>query len=351
MNALKLTAIGAEIALLGSTATIAWGLVGGSSAPVIVVPMIGALLAVEALRLPLVMRAPKLGAGGAVMALTLAAALAGLTGETTALGVENLLNARAIGVTVAETKFSEAKTSFDAAKAEAGRRGDEIAQAQAAVAAAQKHSEEVGRESVALQNNPSVSAYRNRKGWTAPGGAAANTVAAANARAQAEHAKHVAAAETDLAQARTALAAVKPVDIKTAEADLVAAKKDVEQARAASPMHRLAASFFRVGTADLTAEGYESVRRVAILSLAAVVSAGTLVAGLISALPERGTRSPSKLSRALRAMIAARRKTIRRLQETVRTEYRDRTIFRYVPTDPVSGRVLDPDLPRTRNTQ
>jgi hypothetical protein len=344
MNALKAVSISAEVALLGSTATIAWGLVGGSSASMIVVPMIGALLAVEALRLPLVMRAPKLGPAGAVMALTLAAALAGLTGETTALGVENLLNARAIGVTVAETRLAEAQTSFDAAKAEAGRRTEEIARLTGDVAAAQQHSEEVGRESVTLQNNPSVSAYRNRKGWTAPGGAAANTVAAANARAQGEHAKHVAAAETGLAAARAALAAVKPVDIKTAEADLVAAKKDVEHARAASPMHRLAASIFRVGTADLTAEGYESVRRVAILSLAAIVSAGTLIAGLISSLPDRGSTRPSKLAMALRRMIAARRKTIRRLRETVRVEYRDRLV--YLPTDPVTGRVLDPDARR-----
>ncbi len=194
---------------------------------------------------------------------------------------------------------------------------------------------------MALQVNPAVSAYRSRKGWAAPGSSAANSVAAANARAQADHAKRLAAAEADLAAARAALAAAKPVDLKAAETDLVAAKKDVERARAASPMHRLGASIFRVAPAALTAEGYELVRRVAIISLATIVSAGTLIAGLISSLPDRSAK-PSKLSLALRRMIAARRKTLRRLKETVRVEVRDRMKLVYVPVD-AADKVLDPD--------
>ena len=52
---------------------------------------------------------------------------------------------------------------------------------------------------------------------------------------------------------------------------------------------------------------------------------------------------PSKLARALRAMAAARRKTLRRIRETIRTEYRDRTTFIHVPVDHATGRVIDPD--------
>ena len=37
------------------------------------------------------------------------------------------------------------------------------------------------------------------------------------------------------------------------------------------------------------------------------------------------SEAPGKLARAIRAMVAARRKTIRRLKETVRVEFRDRT--------------------------
>ena len=290
------------------------------------------------------MRAPKLGFGGAVVALTLAAAMGLLTGETTALGVENLLNERAIGVTTAETRFAEAQTALDAARGEAGRRAEEIVRGEAAVVAAQRHAEEIGRESVTLQNNPAVAAYRTRKGWTTPGGLAANAAASANARAQAEHAKRLAAAEVDLAAARTALAAMQPIDIKAVEAELVAARQGVERARAADPMHRLAAAISRVGTADLSPAAYELVRRVAILSIAAIVSFGTLVAGLISSLPDRGSRSGGKLARAIRAYLARRRKRLV-IRRDVRgpTEYRDRVRMVYVPTDPQTGRVLDPD--------
>ena len=148
-------------------------------------------------------------------------------------------------MTTAETRLAEAQTALDAAKAEGSRRTDQIAEAQAAVAAAQAHAEEVGRESVTLQNNPAVAAYRTRKGWTAPGGSAANTVAAANARAQSDHARRLTAAEADLAAARAAFAVMKPVDVKAIETELVAARQGVERARAADPMHRLAAAIYR----------------------------------------------------------------------------------------------------------
>ena len=75
MNALKIAAVGAETAVLGATATVAWGLVGGSGNPLIWAPMVVALTAVELTRLPLVMRAPKLSLSGACCALALAGAV------------------------------------------------------------------------------------------------------------------------------------------------------------------------------------------------------------------------------------------------------------------------------------
>ena len=40
MNALKLTAIGAEIAILGATATVAWGFVANSGDPFVWAPIV-----------------------------------------------------------------------------------------------------------------------------------------------------------------------------------------------------------------------------------------------------------------------------------------------------------------------
>jgi hypothetical protein len=318
-------------------------LVAGSGNLLVTAPIVLAATAVEAVRMPLVLRIPRLGLLSATAALALALALSTLTGETLVLGVESVLTARSAAVTVAETKLAEAQTGLDAAKADAARREQERDRLTAAVSEAQKHSEEIGRESVALQNNAAVSAYRTRKGWAAPGAGAANEAAGANAKAQAEHAKRAAAAEADLTAARAALTAVHSIDLKTEEAEAVAAKKAVERERAANPMSRLAASIYGVDTANLRAEDYQVFRRFVTLSLAALMAGGTLAAGLISAVPDRGTRSPSKLARAIRAMVAARRKTLRRIRETVRTEVKEHVRLVYVPCDPQTGKVLDPD--------
>ena len=186
-----------------------------------------------------------------------------------------------------------------------------------------------------------VPAYRRGRGWAAPGSSAANAVAAANAKAQAEHAARLSAAEAATYAARAEFAAVQPVDLMRPEAAVVAAKQAQERERAANPMTRLAASLFRTDTANLKAEDYQWLRRTVAVSVGAILAFGTLAAGLISALPDRASR-PGKLTLALRRMIAARRKTLRRINDQTRVEYRDRPRFIYVPVDEV-GRVINPD--------
>ena len=58
-------------------------------------------------------------------------------------------------------------------------------------------------------------------------------------------------------------------------------------------------------------------------------------------MPERG-QSNGKLARAIRARLAAKRKTLRRISGIVRTEFKDRTKVVYVPVDVATGKVLDP---------
>jgi hypothetical protein len=156
MNALRTTAVGAavvgELAVLGTTATIAWGLVAGSGNPLVWAPMIIALTAVElTARLPLVMRVPRLSFAGACCALGLAGAVSLLTAETLILGTESLLTARAANVTASETALAQVTTALDAAKAEAGRRDAERTRLAEAVDEARRHSEEIGHEPVGLQ--------------------------------------------------------------------------------------------------------------------------------------------------------------------------------------------------------
>ena len=291
-NALKVAAIGAEIAVLGATATVAYGLVAGSGNLLVAVPVVVAATALELTRLPLVMRAGsgKLGFFGAAGAFLLASCITLVTAETLVLGVDGLLAARSVSTAAAETHLAQVRTAYDAAKADAARRDQERDRLTAAVAEAQKHAETIEHAAVSLQTNPAVSAYRTRKGgWVAPGSGAANTVAAANARAQADHTRQVEAAEADLTTARAALTAVAPVNIKAEEADLVTAQQTVERERAANPLSRLAASLYQTDVAHLRPEDYATVLKVITLSLAFLMATGTLVAGLISSLPDRGS--------------------------------------------------------------
>jgi hypothetical protein len=93
-DALKVAVSAAEIAILGATATTAWSLVASSGNLLVIAPIVVAATAVEAVRLPLVMRIPRLGFLSAVGSLALALALSTLTGETLVLGVNSVLTAR-----------------------------------------------------------------------------------------------------------------------------------------------------------------------------------------------------------------------------------------------------------------
>jgi hypothetical protein len=134
VNYLKLAAIGAETTIVGSTAAISFGLV--HSVDLLTTAPIAVTVALEACRMPLVLRLPKLRLFGSVAAVALAGAISVMTGEILALGFENVLNQRALPVTVAETALAEAQTSLDAAKAGAERRGAEISRLAGEVAEA-----------------------------------------------------------------------------------------------------------------------------------------------------------------------------------------------------------------------
>ena len=66
----------------------------------------------------------------------------------------------------------------------------------------------------------------------------------------------------------------------------------------------------------------------------------TTLAAVISSMPERG--KGGKLSRMIRARLAAKRKTLRRINERVVTEVKQQTKLVYVPVDVATGKILDP---------
>ena len=117
------------------------------------------------------------------------------------------------------------------------------------------------------------------------------------------------------------------------------AKRRVAEARAANPMFRVAAAWMKTPVEEMTSEEFATVKRAAVIALSVATATTTALAAIIASLPERDPK-PSKVARAIRALIAARRKTLRRLEATTVTEIRDRVVYRYVPCDPVSGKAI-----------
>jgi hypothetical protein len=73
----------------------------------------------------------------------------------------------------------------------------------------------------------------------------------------------------------------------------------------------------------------------------ALIGGGSLFLSAALLLIARG-EAPSKLARVLRAYLARRRKRLVTYRD-VPGPVRDRVVVRWMPTDPATGRVLDPD--------
>jgi hypothetical protein len=101
-----------------------------------------------------------------------------------------------------------------------------------------------------------------------------------------------------------------------------------------SPMHRLSATWFGVTVDQLTQAQFEAVRRVAIGGLAGSLAVLSMLVSLVAHAPAK-SNEPSKLSRAIRAYIARRRKPVVRV---VQVPSGVKTVVRYVPV---------PDKPET----
>jgi hypothetical protein len=130
--------------------------------------------------------------------------------------------------------------------------------------------------------------------------------------------------------------------MRTSDASIAEAKRKVTDARAMNPMFRVAAAWQRTPVETLTGEQFEQVKHWAVIALSVATALATALAAIISSLPERAA-APSKLAKALRAWLGARRKTLRRIDDQTRVEYRDRIVVRWVPIDADSGLPVNPE--------
>jgi hypothetical protein len=297
-----------------------------AAAPILVIGL------AESLRVPTAGYAVSLGWTGRIFAAVALAAIALASAEGLAIVFESFIDNRLVNVLQAQHRVEVARQAADAEGATIADLTGQVTELVAQVAALAKS---------IPQPPPSSNktcTWRGQRVTCSADSVAATTYAASM--------KAYDARLADLTGRRSGLQA--RVDAARAKRSSAAALADAERALddqlQLSVMHRLAASIYGVRASEVTEGQFNALKRFVVLGLACTISLLSAVVSVIAHMQPKSDK-PSKLARAVRAMVAARRKTIRRLQEKVRVEYRDRTRFIHVPVDPVSGRVLDPDVP------
>ena len=341
MNALKLAAIAAEVVVVSTLAVSSFRIAfSGHEADWLAGAPLLTVVALESMRLPLAFRLPRMRLLGMACGVAMLAGLSVITGEAASLAFENLIFQRTRAVAEAERDLARVEIDQGALKQAADRRAAEIARLEADVETARKHRAGIDQP-LALQAAPAGKTCTGRHGstWNCSAGVQ-GAVVAANAAAQKAHADELRAASEAVRAAEERLGGVAPApDMGPSDASLAEARRKVADARALNPMFRVAAAWQRTPVESLTLEQFESVKHYAVIALATATALATALAAVISSLPERSDKQ-GKLARAIRAMIARRRRSIYRdVPGPIR--FRDRVI--HIPVDRATGLVLDPD--------
>ena len=296
----------------------------------------------EALRIPLSGLATRLRWSGKLLAMIALLAIAVGSAEGLAVAFEAFLNNRVTAIMHAAHEVERAKQVVAAAKDDSERQKTNVTDL-----TAQVH-ELDGQIATLAHEMPTPPAGSNRTCTGKKGARVTCAVDAAAANTYAEAMKRYNERLAGLTSQRGTFqakvdAARKQETAPSPEAAraLTDAQETFEEAAAQSPVWRLTAAVFREDVSEVTPRQFSIVKGFVTATLAVTFATLSMVASVVVHSPLRSDRS-NKLSRMLRAMMAARRKTLRRVSEAVRTEYRDRTTFVYVPTD-AEGRVLNPD--------
>ena len=353
MKPLKIIAISAEAVVITMLAISSYNVAFGgrdginwmAGAPII------AVVALECLRIPTALNLVKAGVFTMLMSFALIAGLSVITMEAASIGFENLIFERTRPVVEAERDLEKVMIGQRTIDKNAADRADEIKRLTADLDAARTQWKVVGDQKPVLQPLPLnetcstdvfMGKHRQRASWNCNSQVQKDT-ANANKKAQEAHDAELRTATGQVTEAEKRLAAAeanKPDTHVVVEAREEAQRK-VADARAMNPMFRVAAAWQKIPVQQLSSEEFEQVKHWAVIALSVAVAFSTSMVAVISSMPERG-QGNGKLARAIRARLAAKRKTLRRISGIVRTEFKDRTKVVYVPVDVATGKVLDP---------
>jgi hypothetical protein len=353
MKMLKVWAIGAEIVVVSSLAVASYNIAfaGKDGLNWMCAAPLATILALETLRIPTALNLITAGPITIAMSLALILGLSLITMEGASVSFETLIFERTRPVIEAERDLEKIMIGQKTIDAIASDRADKIARLTADLQEARKHREDIGNQRPELTKvGGSQTCYRTAgKGKHAQRVAydctppAQLETAKGNRSAQDAYGAELASATDQVVTAEKRLAEVENAKVDTHITDEVRdeAKRKVAEQRAMNPMYRVAASWMKVPVQELTSEQFETVKHWAVLILSAAAAFVTSMIAIISSMPERG-QSNSKLVRAIRARLAAKRKTLRRFKERVITEVKKEVKLVYVPVDATTGKVLDP---------
>jgi hypothetical protein len=308
----------AEAIIIPTCAWTAFRLAGGDIG--ITAPLL-AVSALEACRIPLSSYATRLKLKAKLTAILALAGIGVLTGEVMTVGFASLLDARLAPITEAAAERDAAREHLDAERAVLDRLGIEVVEARGSLADLSSHA-----PALAEVRSQTCLGRRGRSFDCTP-----ISALRANAATQAAYDSRLKQAQETLGRAQERLRASPGV--KDAEQALRASETHLRAAMAANPMARLAEGF--------TDAQLDRVKSVVAVSLGFALAFATSLMAFLAHLQPRDDR-PGKVARAARALLARWRRPIRR-DVPGPVQYRERVRVIYLPTDPVSGRVLDPD--------
>lgn len=315
------------------------GIAAGGGSLVAAIPVL-VVAASEALRVPLSAWATRLSFLNRVLALLVLGCLALASAEGLALSFDNLIAARTRVVSAAAKRVDVAAADLAAARQRA-------APEQSRLEAAQTEITQLDAQQRALiASPPAAPAISNIVCRTARGSThscpADATAQRTYATARADYSRQLSSLEEQRhiarSQVEAAQRALRAIDIAGPTATVLLANRDYADALEASPMHRIAASWFGVRAVELTERQFSIFRKYAVTGLSlALASMSALVAWL--AFQPEASHEPNKLSRSLRAYIARRRKAVVRKVEVPSGV---KIIYRYVPVPAESKGPMGP---------
>ena len=316
------TAIVSVILAAGANIAIVQGGTIAGAAPLIVIGL------AESLRIPLAGWSTQLGLAGRALAALALIAIAVASFDGLALVFSIFIDNRLTNVLQAQHQVEIAQRAADTVASDTAAFVAEVREVDGAITALA-----ASRPQPPTASNKTCT-WKNQRVPCGPD----TTAAAAYASAQKAYDARLANLEAKRAASQ---AKVDGARGRTAAPEVLAeARRKLDDELMLSPFHRLVASLYGVRPSDLTEEQFGKVKRFAIIGLAGTFATLSMLVSIVVHLQPRSERG-GKLARAIRAMVAARRKTLRRLTETIK--FQDRVIIRWVPFDPKSGLRIKPD--------